>query len=123
MKSKPRRLKKSRRLPAKKTRAARIRRRSRAFPTAWRRLHLRTDAKGKSANRPLSFGSLDFPDRHVLSPVEIADRVGCTTRHIFNLILEGHLCAINLSGPQIRRRHTIRIPIESWRQFLNERTL
>jgi hypothetical protein len=121
---KRRRLKKPRRLRARKTRASRIRRRSRSFPVVWRKLPVRaSEIKGKSADRSLSFASLDFPGRHVLSALELADRVGCTTRHIFNLILEGHLRAINISGRKSADRHTIRIPIESWRQFLNERTL
>jgi hypothetical protein len=120
---KRRRLKKIRRLRAKKSRVVRLRRRgSRAFPIAWRKLPVRA-SKSKSGQQPLSFASLDFPDRRILSPLEVADRVGCTTKHIFNLILEGHLRAINISGRKSADRQTVRIPIESWRQFLNERTL
>ena len=120
---KRRRLKKSLRLRARKSRVTKIRRRrSRAFPVAWRKLPVR-GSKCKSANRPLSFESLDFPGRHVVSALEIADRVGCTTKHIFNLILEGHLRAINISGRKSPDRQTVRIPIESWRQFLHERML
>jgi excisionase family DNA binding protein len=65
------------------------------------------------------FPSLDFPNRDSLNPVEAARRLGCSLQHVYNLIVEGRLRAINISRPGCKRRF-FRIPIESWRKFLTD---
>jgi hypothetical protein len=80
----------------------------------------KTDATRKNS---LDFASLDFPDRVMLYPFEIAERMGCCTRHIYDLILEGQLHAVDISRRATSTdRRTLRVPIESWREFLKERT-
>jgi hypothetical protein len=71
----------------------------------------------------LEFPSLDFPGRTTLYPHECAERIGCAAQHIYDLIEEGQLGAINLSGANnLTDRRCLRVPIESWRKFLVERT-
>src|SRR6516162_10007164 len=42
------------------------------------------------------FASLDFPGRETLNPREVARRIGCSVDHIYDLILEGQLRAIDI---------------------------
>jgi excisionase family DNA binding protein len=65
------------------------------------------------------FPSLDFPNRDSLNPVEAARRLGCSVQHIYNLVVDGRLRAVNISRPGGGRRF-FRIPIESWRKFLTD---
>jgi excisionase family DNA binding protein len=76
--------------------------------------------KSTRAFSPSPFPSLDFPNRESLSPVEAARRLGCSVQHIYNLILDGRLRAINISRPACVGRRFFRIPIESWRRFLTD---
>jgi hypothetical protein len=118
------RTKKSHPSCSKKSRAKKIRR-HRALPARWsRRAASAACAKSGSAPKPAPhFVSLDFPDRHLLYPHELADRMGCCIRHVYDLIAEGQLRAIDISGRNNSSdRRSIRVPIEAWRQFLNERT-
>src|SRR5579862_6402471 len=79
--------------------------------------------KLRAAAAPL-YPSLDFPDRDSLFPAEAARRLGCSLQHVYNLILEGHLRAIDISRPgNARARRLYRIPIESWRKFLADHAL
>jgi hypothetical protein len=81
-------------------------------------------AKANAASSAPSFASMDFPGREVLCPFEIAKRLGCCTRHVQDLIQEGQLRAVDISRRNTNTdRKTIRVPIESWRQFLRERTI
>lgn len=65
------------------------------------------------------FPSLDFPGRTTLMVHEIASRVGVTTRHIIDLVDEGRITAINLSGGANKSdRRCLRIPLESYRDFI-----
>jgi hypothetical protein len=108
----------------KKSRSAKMRRArrlvSRRFSISRRRAaksHLRSDP------RP-SFASLDFPGRQILYPFEIADRIGCSTRHVNELVFEGQLRAVDISCRDTGTiRKTVRIPIESYRQFLLDRII
>ena len=69
------------------------------------------------------FPSLDFPGRNVLYPHECAAKIGCHVDHIYDLIEEGQLKAIDISGRNnLTDRRCARIPIESWRLFLAART-
>lgn len=101
------------------------RNRRRKNPRILLRLSARAVSKGNSAAKlDPSFESLDFPDRQVLYPFELAARLGCSSRHIHDLILDGELRAIDLSGRgSFSGRKYIRIPIESWRQFLRKRMI
>ncbi len=93
-------------------------RRHRALPARWPR---HSSPAPKTAP---PFDSLDFPDRHLLYPHELADRLGCCIRHVYDLIAEGQLRAINISGGNnFTDRRSVRVPIECWRQFLRDRTV
>ncbi len=120
-----RRSKKSRPACRKKSCTVKIRR-HRALPPGWLRSSTSAGcAKSGSAPKPAPhFASLDFPDRHLLYPHELADRLGCCIRHVYDLIAEGQLRALNISGGGNNSdRRSIRVPIECWRQFLSERTV
>ncbi len=62
------------------------------------------------------FFSMDFPNRATLSVREVAEKLGCSQRHVHDLIDEGKLGCINLSpgGGRAFRR----IPIEAYRDFI-----
>lgn len=62
------------------------------------------------------FFSLDFPGRTTLSVKEVAEKLGCSERHINDLIDEGKLGCINLSPSGLRAFR--RIPIEAYRDFI-----
>jgi excisionase family DNA binding protein len=78
-----------------------------------------TKAKACRIYSAQPFPSLDFPNRDSLNPVEAARRLGCSVQHIYNLVVDGRLRAINISRPGCARRF-FRIPIESWRKFLTD---
>lgn len=71
-----------------------------------------------SENRQLEFPffSMDFVDRSALSVGEVAAKLGCSQRHVHNLIDEGELGCINLAPNS--RRSLRRIPVESYRDFI-----
>lgn len=74
------------------------------------------------AQKTETFPSLDFPGRETLSPRELSRCIGCSIDHIYDLILEGQLRAIDISGRNNNSaRRSLRVPVESWRKFLNER--
>lgn len=62
------------------------------------------------------FFSLDFADRSALSVREVAVKLGCSERHINDLIDEGALGCINLAPNGLRAYR--KIPIESYRDFI-----
>jgi excisionase family DNA binding protein len=66
------------------------------------------------------FASLDFPGRTTLSVDEVAERLGVTAQHVLDLIAENLITGIDLKGRAATRR-LIRIPIESYRNFVVER--
>lgn len=71
----------------------------------------------------IEFPSLDFPGRTTLYPHECATRIGCHVDHIYDLIEEGALKGINISGGNnLTERRCVRIPIEAWRAFLRAKT-
>ncbi len=66
------------------------------------------------------FPSLDFSGRTVLYPHEVAAKLGVSVRHVYDLIDEGRLRAINLSGANnLTDRRCIRVPIEAYRNLVN----
>lgn len=62
------------------------------------------------------FFSMDFVDRAALSVKEVATKLGCSERHIHDLIDEGTLGCINLSPNGLRNYR--KIPIEAYRDFI-----
>jgi excisionase family DNA binding protein len=66
------------------------------------------------------FASLDFAGRTALSADEVAKKLGVTTRHILRLAEEGALPGIDLKGEKASRG-LLRIPIESYREFILRR--
>lgn len=68
----------------------------------------------------LPFRSLDFPGRHVLTPVEVSQRLGISLPQVHALLEEGELTSIDVRSAQAQRK-THRIPIESYRDFVVRR--
>jgi excisionase family DNA binding protein len=67
----------------------------------------------------LEFASIAFPrDRRMLCVAEVAERLDISTQHVFDLIDEGHLQALNVGGGE--RRHW-RIPVEAYAAFVAAR--
>jgi hypothetical protein len=62
------------------------------------------------------FGSLDFPGRSTLMLWEIADRIGCTVRHLLNEVDSGTLTGLDIASTTSRR--ALRIPVESYRAYI-----
>lgn len=70
------------------------------------------------------FPSLDFPGRTVLYVHEVAERLGYSEKHIFDLIDEGQLDAFNGTGRGNRTdRRSLRIPKEAYLRFVSGRML
>lgn len=70
----------------------------------------------KSLQLEFPFYSLDFPERFTLRVGEVAARLGVSEQHILNLIDEGQFGSLNLAPD--RARKLIRIPIETYRDFI-----
>lgn len=64
----------------------------------------------------LPFSLLDTQGKVVLSVREVAERLGCTTQHVANLIASGHLAALSIGQGQSRM--AARIPVEAFRDFV-----
>lgn len=62
------------------------------------------------------YGSLAFVNRTTLRPQEVAEKFGCSKRHIENLIEEGKMGDINISAVDWRRWSVI--PIEEYANFV-----
>lgn len=73
----------------------------------------------------LDFPSLAFPaDRTVLYAHEVAGKLRCDVRHVYDLIDEGKIRAVNIAGGNnASDRRFVRIPIEAWQAYLRENTL
>lgn len=71
------------------------------------------------------FPSLAFPkERQILYPHECAERLRCSTNHIHDLIDEGKIRAIDITGcGNLSNRQCRRIPVEAWEKFLQDNTL
>jgi|GEM_PF-1462012 len=64
----------------------------------------------------LPFALLEMHGRTTLSVREVAERLGCTTRHVCELIASQTLCAINIGMGESRT--SARIPVECFRDFV-----
>jgi hypothetical protein len=64
--------------------------------------------------------SLDFPGRTTLLLTEIADRLGCSLRHLLNEVESGALTVLDLRAPGSPRRCP-RVPIECYRDYICRR--
>lgn len=64
-----------------------------------------------------AFASLDFPGRVNLRIEEVATKLGITTQHVIDLIVEGKLQALDMRGHGATRA-LYRIPVECYRDFL-----
>jgi hypothetical protein len=73
----------------------------------------------------MEFPSLAFPeDRSVLYPFELSMKLRCTLQHVLDLIEEGKIAAVDISGKgNLTDRRTLRIPVESWERFVKENTV
>jgi len=74
--------------------------------------------------KQLEFPSLDFPGRTAMYPFECANKIGCHVDHIHDLVTEGQLKAVDISGRNnLSERRTLRIPLEAWQEFIRARTV
>ena len=63
------------------------------------------------------FASLDFPGRTTLGLPEIADKLGCSVRHLLNEADAGSLVGLDISASRSARR-AMRIPVECYRDYV-----
>lgn len=63
------------------------------------------------------FASLDFPGRTTLYLWEIAERLGCTVKHLLEQVDSGKLIGLDLKSKGVSRR-AMRIPVECYRQYI-----
>ena len=68
----------------------------------------------------MDFPSLAFAKgRTVLYLFEVAGKLGITTRHVGDLIEEGKLEAIDISGKNSSDRKHWRVPIEAYNRYID----
>jgi excisionase family DNA binding protein len=73
---------------------------------------------------PPTFPSINFgPDRKALRPQEVAAKLDITVRHVYDLIDEGQLRAINCTGATKANRRYARIPVEAFEAYVRAHTL
>lgn len=65
----------------------------------------------------LPFDCLDFPGRATVTLAEIATKLGGSTQHYSNLIDDGTLTALDLTGHTGSRR-MLRVPVDEYRRFV-----
>lgn len=66
--------------------------------------------------------SLLFPDRKILRIGEIAAKLDCTEQHVHDLIEEGKLGWVDITGANnLSNRAARRVTVEQWEKFLKER--
>jgi hypothetical protein len=63
------------------------------------------------------FSSLDFPGRSTLLLREIAEKIGCSVRHLCTQVEEGKLVVINIATFKTNRL-AARVPIECYRDYV-----
>jgi hypothetical protein len=72
-----------------------------------------------------------FPGRSTLKVAEVADALRCDDQHIFNLVEEGRLTAVDIRNgdvttakklPKGSRRRWLRIPVSAYDAFLRSRS-
>jgi len=61
--------------------------------------------------------SLDFPGRQTVLVTEIAERIGLSPKHLYELIDEGKLVVLDAKSAGSSRR-CARVPIECYRDFI-----
>lgn len=73
-----------------------------------------------AAQAEFAFASLAFPPGQAITVRAVAERLNVSTRHVINLVAEGELTGINISGKASARPETRILP-ESWLTFVNKR--
>lgn len=63
------------------------------------------------------FASLDFPGRTTLYLWEIAERLGCTVKHLLEQVDSGKLVGLDVRSKGVSRR-AMRIPVECYRHYV-----
>ena len=61
-----------------------------------------------------------FPGRTTLYPQEVAKALGCSKRHVCDLVEEGKLEAINIAGANKTSARFLRIPVSAFRAYVQE---
>lgn len=74
--------------------------------------------RATSETEQMDFNALLFPGRKMLYISEVAERLEVTERHVRNLIEEGKLVAIDISGGTLRYW---RVPVTEFEKFLRKR--
>ena len=65
------------------------------------------------------FASLDFPGRTTLYPHEVAQKCGMSVDQVYDHCADGSLVAIDISSRATKSgRRALRVPIESYRNFV-----
>lgn len=63
------------------------------------------------------FASLDFPGRTTLWLREIAERLGCSVKHLLRELESGSLTGLDIRGAG-RSRASVRVPVECYRDYV-----
>lgn len=66
------------------------------------------------------FASLDFPGRTTVMLWEIAERLGCSIKHLWELVDNNELAGVDISSSHVSRR-AVRVPVECYRDFIIRR--
>jgi excisionase family DNA binding protein len=70
---------------------------------------------------PDLLGDLTFLGRSVLYVHEVAEKLRCSQQHVYDLIDEGRLPAIDLTGAgNLSARRSLRIPAAGFRMWLTK---
>ncbi len=71
------------------------------------------------------FDSLSFPKGvFTMRPRDIAIKLGCTVRHVYDLVEEGKIRALNIAGgDNSTDRRFLRVPREAWHAVLVKGTV
>jgi excisionase family DNA binding protein len=59
----------------------------------------------------------------VLSVAEVAERLSVSDQHVLDLIDEGKLHALDVSGESVSGRRALRIPVKWYEDFVRSRAI
>jgi excisionase family DNA binding protein len=73
----------------------------------------------------IEFPSLAFDrDRKALMPAEVASRLNVSVEHVYDLIAEGKMRGVNVTGANnLSDRRTLRVPVEAYYAFIKQNTV
>jgi len=65
----------------------------------------------------LPFACLDFFGRGAVTAGEIADKLGCTPRHIIHLIEDGSIVGLDVTR-HLGSKRMLRVPVDEYRRYV-----